>query len=633
MTYYLPDYTGVDPNYLRSNEPYTLFLSGQTIVFDVPIYTDSLVITTVGKKPTTLVLNTDYQFNTSDIDTTTMSRAKNADSGFSQTLARSVTINTVPATPQVLMSYQQFYSTTPTAPVSSTTGSIDLTPDLIIDLVRRVGVCEQQSALVLDSSGITSSYPKLLDFDIDGTNTANIITDETWTVNTFGNQKVIRPLQGSFFKDSVTITANGSVLTYGTDYLVLGVNNALTKLTANTSGIFDLILITKAYAGTVSVTYHAVGGEVTTTSVQSLYDNLYGLKNFLEASSFLTSDGLQDVSLIKQMQIALSKLEDNVRILMSGTNTKYGQTTNGTAISKSIRANDTQLHWWNIATLYQVSGSTDIAIKDRMSLHIELVGSGYMADVDVAFDMNSTAHPATITARNVVMDPGFTLFGDISSTTGIYPVMRIIWNKTTDNITGAILQIGLALPGLSDTLAIEDRSGVESAWLLDTTSGSIGTPLTPSDDAVLLPDQSSTWSSSGGISLQYSQTLQNSTGYALLATSTLFSEMDDSVGAAQTFSSNLPLYFKYQDIKELEVVTTDINGHVVITPVKMYPITNSTGIHGSAAISISSTKDLGVIDITVVEASDGNEFSVSTRIYGTTTIADSISLRYLIARI
>lgn len=636
MTYYTPDYTGTDILYARTNDPYTLFESGQTIVFDVPIYSNSLKITTLDKNPVPLDEGVDYEFQPSDVDTTTMSRAKNADMSFDQQLVKSVTItrdaSLLPV--KVMMSYQQFYCTTPTAPVSAQTGTIDVTPDLMIDLIRRVGVCEQQTSIISDNAGIPTSYPNLLSFDINGVNQENIVSNEEWTVNTFSNQKVIRPLQGSFFKNSVTITANNQPLTPGVDFLILGINSAFTKLTTNTSGVFDLILITKPYAGTVKITYHAVGGDVTTTSVQSLYDNLYAVKSFLEASSFLTPDALQDVSAFKQIQNTVKSLEENMRVLLSGTSAKYGDTTNGTAIVKSIRANDTQMHWWNIATLYQVSGSSDIVVKDRMSLHIELVSNEYMADVDVAFDMNNADHPVTITARNVVMDPGFTLFGDVSNLTGVYPCMRVIWNKTSDNVSGAILQFGAALPGLSDSLAIEDRSGVESAWLLNTDVGSTDAPLTPSDNAVLLPDNATTWSSTGGASLSVAQTLQNTTGYLLTATSTLLSEMDDSVGAPASFTSSLPAYFRYTDITSVDVYTTDANNRVVKTSVPMYPALGSTTtVSGSAPIQISSTKDVGVISVTLAPSSDGASYSVTTRIFGTTTLADALALRYVIARI
>ena len=636
MTYYTPDYTGTDILYARKNDPYTLYESGQTIVFDVPIYSNTLSIVTLGKNPVTLSEGADYEFQTSDVDTTTMSRAKNSDTGFNRQLVKSVTI-TRSATllpVKVMMSYQQFYCTTPTAPVAAQTGVIDVTPDLMIDLIRRVGVCEQQTSVIADNSGIPTSYPNLLAFDINGVNTDNVVSNEGWTVNTFSNQKVIRPLQGSFFKDSVSITAANQPLTPGVDYLILGVNSAHTKLTTNTSGIFDLILITKQYAGDILLTYHAVGGDVSTTSVQSLYDNLYAVKSFLEASSFLTPDALQDVSTFKQLQNTVKSLEENMRVLLSGTSAKYGDTTNGTAIVKSIRANNTQMHWWNIATLYQVSGSSDIVIKDRISLHIELVSNSYMADVDIAFDMDNNDHPVTITARNVVMNPGFSLFGNVSNLTGVYPCMRVIWNKTSDNVSGAVLQFGAALPGLSDSLAIEDRSGVESSWMLITDTGTTSAPLTPSDNAVLLPDNATTWSSSGGASVSVAQTLQNRTGYLLVATSTLLSEMDDSVGAPAAFTSSLPTYFRYSDISTVDVYTTDVNGRVVKTSVPMYPsLSSSSTIIGSSPIQISSTSDVGVIEISLALSSDGSSYSVSTRIHGTTTIVDALALRYLIAQI
>lgn len=638
MTYYNPDYTGQDPDYKRTNDIYTLFETGQKIDFEVPIYSDptTFSITTLGKTPVSLVLGTDYEINSDDVATTAMSRARNANSAFTQQLIKSITIirpqTALPIT--VSMTYQQFYCTTPTAPVASGTGNIDVTPDLMVDLWRRVGVCEQQTTAIADSIALPDSYPQLLAFDINGANTDNVVTGEVWTVNTFGNQKVIRPLQGAFFKNSVSLSVGSTPLVPGTDYLILGVNAALTKLTSNTSGIYDLILITKPYAGQVTInSYHAVGGKVTNDTVQSLYSNLYSVKSFLETSAFLTANSLQDVTIIKQMQLGISDLEDKVRILLNGTSAKYGQTTNGVAVSKSIRANDTKIHWWTIASLYTVTGSTTIVTKDRMSLHVELVSSGYMADVDVAFDMSNAARPATITARNVVMDPGFTLFGEVSSVTGVVPMMRVVWNLTSDNVTGAFLQIGLALPGLADTLAIEDRSGVESAWLLDTTTGSTS-PLTPSDDAFVLPDGASVWSASGGSSTSTMRVLQNDSGFLALATSTAFTAFDDSVGKAYSFDCALPEYFDLASIKSIDVYTTDVNNVVAKTTLPVVgDLVTSGNVDAKAPIMISSSKDVGVAQATIAPSTSAAGYIITFRIFGTTTISDGINLRYLIANV
>ena len=633
MTYYIPDLTGSNSDYLESADLYTFTQTGVTINFTTPVYRDSIVVSIVGGSGTTLSLGVDYTFQTSDIDYTTMAKASNASATFSSVLVKSITItrsaNLLPV--QVSMSYQRFYLTTPSVPVSNASGSVDFTPDLVLSMLQDISVLKQQVSKVEDSAALTTALPVILDYDINETNPNNVIASETWTVDVFNHKNVIFPVQGCFFKDSVTVTINDNPLTYGTDYLILGLNFDLTRQTTNTSGIYTLIQLLYDYAGDVVITYHAVGGTVSANVVGTLYENIYEIKQYLGASQFLTEDSLKDATIIQTLSDTVKELQDKMRIQLSGS-PNYGDTTNGQAVLMQVRANDTKLHWFTIASLYQVDGSTDYTKHDRMSLHIQLAQAGVLADVDIAFNQNLSENPARIEARNVVIDTGFTLFGVTNLTTVVYPQFRVVTNNDTGVISGAYIQIGLNMPSLTETITLENRSGVESTWKLTSTLGSSSTPLTPSDDGFLLPDNASTWSASGGLSVQYAQTLQNSFGYLVWGGAQTYLTLDASASTTTTLTSTLPDYFRIEDIKALEIITTDANNLILRTMVPMSAALSGSTQIGTGIIPIaSSSNQTSIVNITLDPAAGVP--TISFVIKGASNASDQLALRYLIAHV
>ncbi len=631
-SYYLPDLTGQNPEYARIGDIYTLYETNQKIFFTPwsPIYASSLSVVTTDGTGTPLVLGVDYVVNTDDIDTTTVSRAKNGSPGFNSVLLKSITItrnaNLLPL--QVAMAYQEFYLTTPSSPIATGSGEIDVTPDLLIDMLRRITAVEQTAAMVPSVLSSSSATPLLLDYDINGILPANVVSGEIHLVNTFGTNKVIRPVQGAFFKDSVSITAGGNPLVQNTDYLVISIDLGRTKVTTNTSGIYNLILLTVGYAGSVTIGYHAVGGEVSVQDLTAVYGQTKAITDFLNTAGFVTSESLPDTTAFQNLVNIVKNVETQVRSLLSGQPT-YGDTTTGTTVPKQIRANDTNLHWWTIATLYQVAGSTDIVQADRISLHIQLSSQQYLADIDVAFDINNLNCPLTAEAHNVIYDPGFQLYGVVNALPSPVPMIRAIYNTTQNNVTGVALQIGLSLPGLTDTLTIEDRSGIESCWLLNLNKGSVSTPILPSDDAVILPDGISVWSSTGTTSVQIAQTLQNSTGYLLYAGQVKLTLMDDSAPTSSyALPNSLPNYFRVQDIKSLNVHLMDVSGNTYLSTIPMCGNTSTTR-RGVAMIPVSAGDAAGLLEVDIDSAT--SPITVSTRVYGQAVIADALAIRYIIA--
>jgi hypothetical protein len=262
-----------------------------------------------------------------------------------------------------------------------------------------------------------------------------------------------------------------------------------------------------------------------------------------------------------------------------------------------------------------------------MSLHVEMVGTKYQADIDVAVNITNLNNPVTITATNVTYDPGFVPFGTINALIPMAPQMRVIWNPTVNNVSGILLQIGLSLAGLTDTIAIEDRSGVQSGWLLNTTTGSTSTPILPSDNVITLPDGASIWNNGTAGSTSVTQTLQNSTGFLLSASQVAFTSMDLASSSKQAaFVVNLPSSFRIQDIKMVKALVTDAYANQYQFNIPM--LWNGTLLHGSVVVPLGHTNNLGVIDLTYNPTASS---PLVMAIFGTSTTADAFSVRYLIA--
>lgn len=628
-SYYTPDYTGDNPDYLVQDDIYYLFQNGQTIEFpNGPVYLNSITMTTTDGQGTSLTLGTDFAAGT--IDYTAMSRAKNSNSNFSSVLVKSITIlRTAAQLPvQVAMDYQQFYATTPDGAIASGEGTIEVTPSLVIDMLRRISGIEQTAAGVTNTAALSSGNPALLDYDINETLSANLISNEVHALNTAGGINVIFPVQGAFFKDSVVLSAGTYTLVEGTDYQILGCDRAKTAATTNTSGIYTLILVTYVYVGDINLTYHAVGGSVSTKDLTELYTVTKQIVTFLNESGFVTTDSLYDLPAIKSLTSQMQSLEDNMRSLLSGKPT-YGDTTTGTTIVNQIRANDTSIHWWTIGSLYKVAGSTDIIQADRMSLHVQLVKAAYQADVDIAVDLTNTNYPVTIEARNVVIDPGFVLYGNVDALLPAPPQFRVIWNSTENSVSGALIQIGLSLPSLTETLGVEDRSGVESGWILNTTVGTTTSPSLPADTSITLPDGSSVWSSTASGSLSVVKTLGCESGYLVSASQVAFTSMDlVSTTQNAAFVSNMSSGFRVQDIKSIDAYVTDNSNNRYVFRIPM--AVNGTVVHGSAVIPIGRTNNFGTFDLTI-NPSAAN--TIVGAIFGQATIADGMSVRYLVANV
>ena len=640
MSYKLADMTGTDTNYKVTGDVTKLMASNISLEFSETIYADSLVITPFSGGDA-LIEGTDYEFTDSDRDYTAEAKASASDSTWSHRLAKSFTIiRPIAALPlKVSMTYQFFFLTTPTVPVTNSSGTVDFNPDVAKSLIEDVAAIKEIVSGTTESAGFTTATPTVLQYDINGTNSANVVTGESWSVDTFNSKSVIFPVQGMFFKDSVSIKLDdgggtdgkGTPLVYGTDYACYGVNLTLTAETTDTSGIYTLIKILKQYAGKILVTYHALGGFVTSDIIGQLTSTVEDIKTYLAGTAFLTAGTLKNAALIQTMLQSIQELQTQMRAQIDGAT--YGDSTTGTAVVKQIRAANAQEHWFTIASLYQVkTGTTPVMTDhDRMLLHVQLTTAKYMADVAISFDRENANYPFAVNVTNVLVDPGFTLFGDVNTTTTIYPKWRVVYNNDVSAFSGAYLQIGLTLPALTETLTVEDRSGTQSTWVLDTSTGTGDNPLIPVDDGFTLPDNASVWSSSGGNSVSYTKMAQTPTGYLIGSGAYALTSFDNTVPTGITETALIPYGFILSDISVIDLYMTDATNRRWVTRIAVSATTD--GVSGTAIVPLATTSqgNMGLLYLTLSTNNGAVQYALTVK--GAASTTDGIAIRYIVAHI
>lgn len=173
----------------------------------------------------------------------------------------------------------------------------------------------------------------------------------------------------------------------------------------------------------------------------------------------------------------------------------YGDVSHGGCLRKRIASNDTEHHWWTIASLYKVEGSNDVFVADTMKLRIQSFYTKFSFDAIVNVNLLHPTDKLDVKILSATYPKGYIPFEDYTELQNIIrPQFRIIWNDNTVQNSGAFLQIGLRLKNVAEeTLAIEDWSGPESAWKL------IASPdeaVFPEDGILTLPNDTHVWDTS-----------------------------------------------------------------------------------------------------------------------------------------
>lgn len=631
---YTPDPTGADPDYALSPPIIeTFYRTGQVVDFGTPLFADTLSIVVIGVGGQTLKLGSDYTIDPSNYDDTAMSKALNVDSTFNRTLIKSITVaratGLLPV--QVQISGQQYFLTDPNYPVTAADGAPNFTPDMLDSILNQLASLSENQATITDQTAVTLATPTLLDYDINGVNDKNALTGENHEVNTYQGKNYIRPVNGAFFRDSVAVFNGDQELTPGVDFTVASCDLALTAASTNKSGVYNLIHVIADISDTLSVNAHYVGGTATVAALGALYTGQTSIVQYLTGSKFLTENSLKTSGTIQTILRSLNSLNTGLNTMRQLTaNPSYGDSTNSTAVVKAIRATDYNLHWYTVASLYQIENNPSTVIKaDRMKLRVRLDGAKYQCDLDVSVDLDNTRNPVTITASNVIWDAGMTLYGPISTIAPMVPMARVISRKTTGGVSGALLQVGFVLAGLTDRLALEDYSGVESAWILDRTTGN-GSAILPSDQNVTLPD-GSVWSASDTLCVQNVQTLQARDGLFLYGGTTQFSSFDSSATTQMTpIPVYAPSYIQASDIVAIDAYVTNAQGARFVYRLNAELSGDGNTLTANGIVALDSTTDnLGLMMVSV----NIKDWTITPQIRGLSSITDQFALRYLVARV
>lgn len=294
MSNSIPDLTGTNASYAVTGDVYRIFQNNQRIEFTRPVYVNSLAITVSGTS-TPLIQGTDWSIAVADY--TAMSQMMAISGTFSATLVKSIQINTTKATKpySVSLNYQTLYT------------------DVIASILASLQSIETQLALLVTPAAGTTAAPKLLALDPAENNSANLITAEVYTVNTFSGINLVLPASGSFFADSVVVTLpNGTPLINNVDYVITTCDIERTRATPNTSGVYRSILITRSYAGQLKVTYHAYGGTATLSDLTAIYQTVLNLNQYLTTTNFLSAAALGTDSVITSIVARLVNIEASI---------------------------------------------------------------------------------------------------------------------------------------------------------------------------------------------------------------------------------------------------------------------------------------------------------------------------------
>lgn len=495
------DLTGSLDTYKETDRVFRIFKYGQYVDFEATIFKNSLKVYLIsGGLTTLLTIDNDFiipdQFISScDND---MSRAKLLDPEFDKDLISGIQmikgVNTG-TTYTIAVSYQRLYpNQVRTAYFHNE--PLDLTPELMLDVVKSIEHLKVLTHDVADVTSVTSSESFLLELDPDKSNPNNYITAETHRVDVINKRFIIQPKGGSFYKDSVTVfhPDSNTTLVEGTDYFIIGMDEDKTKATSHTSPVYNFILVTAQIAGIVEISYHAFGGDPTIDNYRELLKNYNNIVLYLNESKTITEDTMGATSIMTSLFERIESLEKNMRRLQ-GT-PAYGDITSGKCILMKLFSDRPGLHWYNIASLYTTNGTNMQPCKaDTFMFRLQSQISHFQFTVAVSVDLTNTSGDRfNVNVISENYPRGYVPFVDYGNIDKIIrPQLRVVWNED-DSITGAYLQLGFTLTNmLEETISIEDLSGHESCWKL---VEEVATVTQPSDSNFLLPDATSVWSTS-----------------------------------------------------------------------------------------------------------------------------------------
>lgn len=571
MSVYSPDLTGLDPENYFSTYQRTIFKYAQKILFEVPVFqNEKLEIIKLGVINEKLTYGVDYIVQDNDIDYDAMSVCKNIDPTFSATLIKSLTIlGFTNVIFQIQAKFNQLFSDSINYAAINQAHEIEVTPILIANMVAQLEYLQQVATHNSATYSPQSSLVKIaLNEYPNGDNDDNVITDEPHDLNTLTGECFIRPIYGSFFKDSVSIKIklSGQQLVVDQDYVILELDVSRTKTTSNVSGVYCIIKVLKQIVGEVDVTYRAYGGTADVASMRFVQNRIEVIEAFLSKTSYITPKTISADPTIIGITNKIQELEGTMRLLLQNGLPSYGDVSTGKALLKRIVSQDTDLHWWSIASLYRVSGSADDVLADVFKFRLSSLVSKLMFECSVSVNVNTdAAHRITVTCDNSNI-PNDTL-------AKFTPKLRIIEVSAGGVFSGVMLQLGMRLGTgiLQETFDVEDMSGRESCWKLIPTSAE-STP--PEDTAVLMPNGSSIFSFGSASALVDEVTIPFKGGLNILNTLANIPLNISAINANAIATENFNLVVQnVDDIDLKDVKSFELSLIVNIGDTQAYPIT------------------------------------------------------------
>lgn len=478
----LIDLTGTDEDFKIVNFPAVIHTDNQVVLLKQPVYAASVVIGIIeGESIVTAVIGTDYEINSGNFDPDALSEAKLLDADFNYQLIKSVTMKRSVSENgeyRIVISAQAFkhpdrytYDTDVEGPTP--------TPALMADILEQLNLLMHITNPMSDLTATTLDGIKILEIDLSGTATENLIENEIRNFDATQGRHLIRPNAGSFYRTGLEVRKNGVLLVENTDYELEGFDLDRTKSSTSTSAVYNRILMLSG-SGDVTLKYQAFGGEITIDDVEALKTSMISIVRFLQDKKFLTEDTFGYSILFGQVVARIAKLEEFVRHARIGG-------TDGLSSLFRLQRLDDSVHYFTVATLYRDRADA-ITEQDRAKFRITTLQSTLQVDVALNLDLRET-NPITLTTINGMAQD---YVSDYTKLDTRFPLaFRVVWVDATPH-PGCVLQLAARLPeGLAEEqVLIEDLSRSGSSWQLQ---ASTGIASTGEDDLIILPDESTVW--------------------------------------------------------------------------------------------------------------------------------------------
>lgn len=505
--------------------------------------------------------------DSSDYDSDARSEAMLRDSTFNRILVKSITLktfNTTSTKTTVSIDYQRLRKDLNEEYKYDGDGP-EYSPALMAKVLENLEYLTSKSNPVTDLFGSSLEDHTMLETDLTGINTVNYIQNERHTLNVPGGRMFISPDRGSFYNYGVvvqgftpiattitstnkttfygklfiyneilhnealntttskekrvvisranvdtyvgltgTIVGDPVVWTAGTDYKIIGVNLAKTKVSSHTSGVYEHIHVLKSYVGEVMISYHAFGGTVSTQDVIDLHKNLQNLVSVVKGSGMLTDRSVYTHPLIREMVKRLNDMEE--------FHHHYAQ------IEHIISVRDKLFHWYNIAFIYdnRWDGLHD-AMEDLGTFRIESLSRNWAYEFQVITNMASDQARIMRVKTLGCADPNTVTnlkdYAVLDQRDNVY--LRLCWIND-GKTSGVVLQYGMKFDKFTllpqdgvttETLIVTNKSGNASRWRLYSNpldmdypaDDNFSTPVyneNANDVSFTMPDGQTIWTSS-----------------------------------------------------------------------------------------------------------------------------------------